>query len=230
MALKAHPPSQEEPSLQRVCGCSGRVWLQLQRRRAGTAIMAKGLKKRAAKRAAEQEAAAVGAKVSRARTMPEGIKQGDDTLRLGAEPDSESSEEELEEHERKEVRLSQAAEERIKTAVEARKGKKDKFVHNRTKGATKATPPNAGVVYLGHIPFGFFERQMTDYFGQFGDVTRLRISRSMRVRSARGTTCPGAPAQSDFLRASLFKDSPCVALNSARVVFTDRTVPWVCLH
>ena len=40
-------------------------------------------------------------------------------------------------------------------------------------------PP--GVVYVGHIPHGFFEEQMRKYFSQFGTVTRLKLSRSKKV-------------------------------------------------
>lgn len=38
-----------------------------------------------------------------------------------------------------------------------------------------------GVIYLGRIPHGFHEDQMKAYFTQFGDVTRLRLSRNKRV-------------------------------------------------
>ncbi|MBW0509668.1 hypothetical protein O181_049383 [Austropuccinia psidii MF-1] len=38
-----------------------------------------------------------------------------------------------------------------------------------------------GVVYLGRIPHGFHEEEMKSYFGQFGDVVRLRMSRSRRT-------------------------------------------------
>lgn len=38
-----------------------------------------------------------------------------------------------------------------------------------------------GVVYLGHIPHGFYEEQMTDYFKQFGEITRVRVARSKNV-------------------------------------------------
>jgi len=34
------------------------------------------------------------------------------------------------------------------------------------------------VVYLGRVPHGFYEDQMKAYFSQFGDVTRLRLSRN----------------------------------------------------
>jgi nucleolar protein 15 len=39
-----------------------------------------------------------------------------------------------------------------------------------------------GVVYLGRIPHGFYEDQMRAYFSQFGDISRLRLSRNKRVR------------------------------------------------
>ncbi|CAE7467805.1 nifk [Symbiodinium sp. CCMP2456] len=43
-----------------------------------------------------------------------------------------------------------------------------------------------GVVYLGHIPNGFFEPQMRKYFSQFGHVTRLRLSRSKKTGGSKG--------------------------------------------
>lgn len=38
-----------------------------------------------------------------------------------------------------------------------------------------------GVIYLGRIPHGFYEDQMRNYFSQFGDITRLRLSRNKKV-------------------------------------------------
>lgn len=38
-----------------------------------------------------------------------------------------------------------------------------------------------GIVYIGHIPHGFYEEQMKNYFKQFGKVTRVRVARSKRV-------------------------------------------------
>ncbi|KAF9365621.1 MKI67 FHA domain-interacting nucleolar phosphoprotein [Mortierella sp. NVP85] len=38
-----------------------------------------------------------------------------------------------------------------------------------------------GVVYLGRIPHGFYEEQMTAYFSQFGKVLRLRLSRNKKT-------------------------------------------------
>ena len=38
-----------------------------------------------------------------------------------------------------------------------------------------------GVIYVGHIPHGFFEQEMRGFFSQFGTVTRLRLARSRKV-------------------------------------------------
>ncbi|KAF2759594.1 hypothetical protein EJ05DRAFT_302998 [Pseudovirgaria hyperparasitica] len=38
-----------------------------------------------------------------------------------------------------------------------------------------------GVIYVGRIPHGFYEHQMRAYFSQFGDITRLRLSRNKKT-------------------------------------------------
>lgn len=43
-----------------------------------------------------------------------------------------------------------------------------------------------GLIYLGHIPHGFFEDQMKDYFSQFGRVTKVRLVRSSKTGISRG--------------------------------------------
>lgn len=43
-----------------------------------------------------------------------------------------------------------------------------------------------GVVYIGHLPRGFFEPQMQKFFGQFGTITRLRLSRSKKNAQSKG--------------------------------------------
>ncbi|KAL8770290.1 MAG: hypothetical protein Q9209_003926 [Squamulea sp. 1 TL-2023] len=44
--------------------------------------------------------------------------------------------------------------------------------------AVKDTSDVPGVVYVGRIPHGFYESQMRAYFGQFGHISRLRLSRN----------------------------------------------------
>lgn len=53
------------------------------------------------------------------------------------------------------------------------------------KAAKGAPAASSGVVYLGHIPHGFYEDQMRGFFGQFGDIVRLRLSRSKKTGEGR---------------------------------------------
>lgn len=53
----------------------------------------------------------------------------------------------------------------------------------KTKRTTSGPPSKPGVVFLGRIPHGFYEKEMRAYFSQFGEVTRLRLSRNKKVRS-----------------------------------------------
>jgi nucleolar protein 15 len=53
--------------------------------------------------------------------------------------------------------------------------------------AARTQSGSSSVVYLGHIPHGFYEEQMKGYFSQFGDVvTFVFVCReSLQSRSAR---------------------------------------------
>jgi len=42
-------------------------------------------------------------------------------------------------------------------------------------------PKNRGVIYISHIPHGFYEKQMREFFTQFGTVTNLRLGRSKKT-------------------------------------------------
>ncbi|ALC46084.1 CG6937 [Drosophila busckii] len=43
-----------------------------------------------------------------------------------------------------------------------------------------------GVVLVRHLPHGFFEQQLSQYFKQFGHVTRVRLARSERTGGSKG--------------------------------------------
>ena len=57
--------------------------------------------------------------------------------------------------------------------------------------AKKATKPAAvssgtpGVMYLARIPHGFYEHELRSYFGQFGDITKLRVVRNKKTGASR---------------------------------------------
>ena len=39
----------------------------------------------------------------------------------------------------------------------------------------------SGVVYVGHLPHGFYEEQLKGYFSQFGDVNKVKVARNQKV-------------------------------------------------
>lgn len=43
-----------------------------------------------------------------------------------------------------------------------------------------------GVVYIKHLPHGFQEEQLRNYFSQFGAVTRVRLARSLKTLGSKG--------------------------------------------
>ncbi|OOQ83107.1 rRNA processing protein gar2 [Penicillium brasilianum] len=53
--------------------------------------------------------------------------------------------------------------------------KAEKKMKKLQKGDSKDEP---GTVYVGRIPHGFYEHQMRAYFSQFGEITKLRLSRN----------------------------------------------------
>ncbi|PWY86285.1 hypothetical protein BO70DRAFT_386526 [Aspergillus heteromorphus CBS 117.55] len=53
---------------------------------------------------------------------------------------------------------------------------KRKILKKQRENAGSAEEP--GTVYVGRIPHGFYEHQMREYFSQFGEITRLRLSRN----------------------------------------------------
>ncbi|OQR77937.1 MKI67 FHA domain-interacting nucleolar phosphoprotein-like [Tropilaelaps mercedesae] len=50
----------------------------------------------------------------------------------------------------------------------------------------KEISKSRGVIYIGHLPHGFYEDQLRKYFSQFGEVTRVRVSRSRKTGGSRG--------------------------------------------
>jgi len=59
--------------------------------------------------------------------------------------------------------------------------KDDETVRRKLEKAKKQPTQDRGVLYLGRIPHGFYENEMRGYFSQFGDVTRLRLSRNKKT-------------------------------------------------
>lgn len=52
--------------------------------------------------------------------------------------------------------------------------------------ASKQKLLQRGIIYVGHIPHGFYEEQMRSYFKQFGRVRNVVICRSQKTDKAKG--------------------------------------------
>ena len=48
----------------------------------------------------------------------------------------------------------------------------------KIKGIQRSAAQGPGFIYIGRVPHGFYEHQMRAYFGQFGNISRLRLSRN----------------------------------------------------
>ncbi|KNC97019.1 hypothetical protein, variant [Spizellomyces punctatus DAOM BR117] len=58
---------------------------------------------------------------------------------------------------------------------------KEALMERTRKGKDTTATSKPGVVFLGRIPHGFYEKEMKAYFSQFGDVKRLRLSRNKKT-------------------------------------------------
>jgi len=55
----------------------------------------------------------------------------------------------------------------------------------KVKSKSKSRGASRGVVMITNIPFGFYEKQMFEYFSQFGKVLRIRISKNKKTGKRR---------------------------------------------
>ncbi|SPO29508.1 related to NOP15 - protein involved in 60S ribosomal subunit biogenesis [Ustilago trichophora] len=62
------------------------------------------------------------------------------------------------------------------------KARLDKLRKTKSHSSSTTTP---GVLYIGRLPKGFFEKQLKSYFSQFGEVTRLRVSRNKKTGASK---------------------------------------------
>ena len=44
----------------------------------------------------------------------------------------------------------------------------------------------SSIIYLGHVPHGFYEKEMKNFFAQFGEVKRLKLFRSTKTGNSKG--------------------------------------------
>ncbi|KAK9455718.1 Nop15p [Dipodascopsis uninucleata] len=89
--------------------------------------------------------------------------------------DEDDDEDEDDESEGKELKFSDEQESELKL----------KIAEIATSKSSNQTKEKSGVIYIGRIPHGFYEKQMRSYFSQFGDVLRLRLSRNKKTGASK---------------------------------------------
>ncbi len=50
----------------------------------------------------------------------------------------------------------------------------------------KNTWPADAVVYIGHLPHGFYEEELKSYFSQYGQVLAVKVARSKKTAKSKG--------------------------------------------
>ena len=80
-------------------------------------------------------------------------------------------------------KVSTKVKESLALDVDKQKEFEKKIDEMKDKTKDEMTP---GVLYVGHIPHGFYEHEMRGFFSQFGTVNRLRLSRSKKTGGSKG--------------------------------------------
>ncbi|XP_045210130.2 MKI67 FHA domain-interacting nucleolar phosphoprotein-like [Mercenaria mercenaria] len=71
-------------------------------------------------------------------------------------------------------------------ALDASRQKKFNQAVHRIKQNVTEGQSDSSVVYVSHLPWGFEEKPLREYFEQFGKIKQLRVSRSKKTGNSRG--------------------------------------------
>uniref|UniRef100_A0A7S1TBD4 RRM domain-containing protein n=1 Tax=Compsopogon caeruleus TaxID=31354 RepID=A0A7S1TBD4_9RHOD len=71
-------------------------------------------------------------------------------------------------------------------AVEGKRVRRGRKGTGSRQGVEGGGSESGCVLYVGHIPHGFYEEEMKKFFSQFGEVRRVRLSRSRKTGKTRG--------------------------------------------
>lgn len=103
------------------------------------------------------------------------VEEGSDVSADELSEESEDDDEEVDEDD-VEVEIEEEEEQIIIPEITHKVTKtKSNASNNKSNKSAK------GVIYLGRIPHGFHEEEMKKYFNQFGDISRLRLSRNKKT-------------------------------------------------
>lgn len=73
----------------------------------------------------------------------------------------------------------------LTTALVQKRISRKKKVENKSYAHAPKVIPGGAVICISRLPHGFFESELRAYLGQFGDITRLRLSRNPRTGASR---------------------------------------------
>lgn len=68
---------------------------------------------------------------------------------------------------------------------DVKRSKNDSMTKKSSKKGKKKSGDSC-VVYLGHVPHGFYEKEMRNFFQQFGTVVKLKHFRNPKTKRSRG--------------------------------------------
>ncbi|XP_017782197.1 PREDICTED: MKI67 FHA domain-interacting nucleolar phosphoprotein-like [Nicrophorus vespilloides] len=57
---------------------------------------------------------------------------------------------------------------------------KEQVKDGDVKVAEEGSSKERAIIYIGHLPHGFYEKELREYFGQFGKVTKVTVPRAKR--------------------------------------------------
>jgi len=82
-----------------------------------------------------------------------------------------------------EVESIQSEEEEIEVEENERESNKNSRMRDikKTLDALETNEKNTGVIYIGHLPWGFEDKGIKKYFEQFGTITRIIVPKSKKV-------------------------------------------------
>jgi nucleolar protein 15 len=76
--------------------------------------------------------------------------------------------------------------EEVKEEIEEEKEEENKNINRKSRMSKleqniESLNTSTGVVYIGHLPWGFDEKGIKKYFQQFGNITRIMVPKSRKV-------------------------------------------------
>ena len=93
----------------------------------------------------------------------------------------ESSEDKAQEQEQEQKEVLEVHK-RLKKPKKEKVSKRSKRMDKVDEEPVQAVDDKRAVIYVGHLPYGFEEAGLRKFFEQFGTITRLKMSRSKKVR------------------------------------------------